>query len=197
MSIHILGGMAKGFTLATPPDSITRPTSVLLRRKLFDYYQDLSESIFIDLCAGSGAMGLEAASRGAWLVEFIELNPKAYKVAETNIKLFQNKFKNQQLKLIKFDAIKWLSTALSLVMQSAQENEMSVILFFDPPYEEISLYEKFFEQVKSQQFRGIVIVEACRQKTMVQDEFEERFGKADKIYKQGTSFLYLYDYNND
>jgi 16S rRNA (guanine966-N2)-methyltransferase len=82
MSIKILGGVAKGFTLVTPSESITRPTSVLLKRRLFDFYQNLNGHYFIDLCAGSGSIGIEAASRGAYPVLLVESNPKAYKVIQ-------------------------------------------------------------------------------------------------------------------
>jgi 16S rRNA (guanine966-N2)-methyltransferase len=60
MALKILQGEAKGLSLVAP-SSGTRPTSVLLRRKVFDAHQDMSDSIFIDCCAGTGAMGLEAS----------------------------------------------------------------------------------------------------------------------------------------
>ena len=86
MSIRILGGLGKGHVLEVPPENITRPTSVMLRRKLFDRYQDISDYTFIDICAGSGAMGLEAISRGAKKVIFIENSQKALSILKKNIK---------------------------------------------------------------------------------------------------------------
>ena len=73
MPLRILGGKAKGQLLKSPPEnSITRPTSVMLKRKFFDAFQDLGEAHFYDLCAGSGSVGIEAWSRGVKQVELVE-----------------------------------------------------------------------------------------------------------------------------
>ena len=63
--------------------------------------------------------------------------------------------------------------------------------------QKIELYKAFFSFVKPENFSGIAIVEACRQKTMTEEDFIEHFGKPSRNYRQGTSFLYLYDYNID
>lgn len=195
MSIKILGGLARGFTLATPHESITRPTSVLLKRRLFDYFQNLSGYHFIDLCAGSGSMGLEALSRGADSATFIESNPKAFKVLQTNTKAFIKKYATHINDVSKLDFSKWLiNYFLTYESLSAEEKE-SHILFFDPPYEKLDLYEKFFHLLKENNFKGIAIIEACRQKTLSEKDFQEKYGEPDRNYQQGTSFLYLYDYN--
>ena len=77
MSISILGGVAKGAKLATPSSHNTRPTSVLLKRRLFDSHQSFEGIEFYDICAGSGSMGIEAMSRGAEKVIFVESNQMA------------------------------------------------------------------------------------------------------------------------
>jgi hypothetical protein len=73
MSIQILGGLARGRTLDVPTGNLIRPTSVMLRRRLFDARQDMSSFHFYDLCSGSGSVGIEAWSRGA---EALFLNEK-------------------------------------------------------------------------------------------------------------------------
>lgn len=195
MSIKILGGLARGFTLATPHESITRPTSVLLKRRLFDYFQNLSGYHFIDLCAGSGSMGLEALSRGADSATFIESNPKAFKVLQTNTKAFIKKYEAHINDVSKLDFSKWLIHYFLTYESLSDEEKESHILFFDPPYEKPDLYEKFFYLLKENNFKGIVIIEACRQKTLPEKDFQEKYGEPDRNYQQGTSFLYLYDYN--
>ena len=195
MSINILGGLAKGFSLVTPHDSITRPTSVLLKRRLFDYFQSFNGYDFIDICAGSGSIGLEAISRGAESACFIELNPKAYKVLQLNLKEFNKKYGEFNLKTSKLDFEKWLKQFFQDYKAYSDEKKSSFILFFDPPYEKVQLYEKFFKILKENSFSGIAVVEACRQKTMKLEEFNQKFGEPDRNYQQGTSFLYLYDYN--
>ena len=77
MSLKILGGKAKGFTISVPPADTIRPMQVMLKRRVFDSYQNLEGVTFVDLCAGSGAVGLEAWSRGADEIYYSE---KVYQV---------------------------------------------------------------------------------------------------------------------
>lgn len=194
MSIKILGGVAKGFTLATPSESITRPTSVLLKRRLFDYYQNLETFYFFDICAGSGSIGLEAASRGAHPVMLIESNFNAYKVLQENIQNFEKTYKIQ-VDSTKKEFQKWFKDFIAFYSELDLEEKERIILFFDPPYEKVQLYEDFFKFVQQDKFVGVAIIEACRQKTMKEEEFIKKYGEPTRNYRQGTSFLYLYDYN--
>jgi len=197
MSIRIIGGTAKGFSLRVPSESITRPTSVLLKRRLFDYYQNLNGFYFIDLCAGSGSVGFEALSRGASAVLLIEKSNKAFKILSTNLDNFKNKFPElkNDINLEKIDFCFWFKKFKTFYHQLKDEEKKKIILFFDPPYENIMLYKKFFKEVHDISYIGIVVVEACCQKTMTGEEFILEFGKPSRNYRQGTSFLYLYDYN--
>jgi 16S rRNA (guanine966-N2)-methyltransferase len=194
MSLKIIGGVAKGFTLITPSESITRPTSVLLKRRLFDYYQNLEGFYFFDICAGSGSIGIEAASRGASPVMLIESNHKAFTVIQKNITQFKTKY-NIHIDSIKKEFQKWFKDFISFYDDLSKDEQERIILFFDPPYEKIDLYRDFFEFVSKDNFTGIAIIEACRHKTMSEDDFVKNFGEPSRNYRQGTSFLYLYDYN--
>jgi 16S rRNA (guanine966-N2)-methyltransferase len=198
MSVKIIGGEARGFSFDVPPESITRPTSVLLKRRLFDFYQDLSGFYFIDLCSGSGSIGLEASSRGASPVTCIESSKKAFAVLENNINSFQNKFStlNREITFEKVDVLKWMDRFGPFYQKLSSEEKERVILYFDPPYENTDLYKAFFEKVDCIDFRGVLIIEACRQKTMSLELFEASFGQPTRNYRQGTSFLFLYDYND-
>lgn len=182
MSIQILGGAAKGFKLSTP-NNLIRPTSVLLKRRFFDSMQNFAGYEFVDLCAGSGAIGLEALSRGANFLYLNEENSRVYKVLQQNISnagsiLDSSKIKTSKLSFEKF-----------LLSYQVQENS---ILFFDPPYEKLNLYQKFAD-LKGHFKTGIIVVEFCRQKTMSEVEAQNLFGKPDRSCQQGTSFLYIYD----
>ena len=77
MSMRIIAGIGKGRKLFSPP-SITRPTSDRAREGLFSSLTSTFTSLeglhFLDLFAGSGAVGVEALSRGAGLVEAVESN---------------------------------------------------------------------------------------------------------------------------
>ena len=192
MSLKILGGVARGFSLATPKSNNTRPTSVLLKRRLFDSIQDFTHHTFIDLCAGTGSMGLEALSRGASLVEFIESDKKAYQLILSNLKGMKQKYNGEYgtAKTYQLTFEKWF-----IKNDSIGSTQNKIYLFFDPPYEKQSLYEKFFQLISERNMTNtVVIVEACQQKTMSLDEFSRKFGTPSKIVKQGTSFFAFYDY---
>lgn len=82
--MRIIGGKAKGRNLSFPSGSTERPTSDFLREALFNLLGPLEEKIFLDLFAGSGSVGLEAASRGAHEVYFVEKNKKLVASIEKN-----------------------------------------------------------------------------------------------------------------
>jgi 16S rRNA (guanine966-N2)-methyltransferase len=83
--MRITGGKAKGRLLQFPSLSKERPTSDFLRQALFNLLGPLTEKTFLDLFAGSGSVGIEAASRGAKEVIFIEKNRKIAAIAQKNI----------------------------------------------------------------------------------------------------------------
>jgi 16S rRNA (guanine966-N2)-methyltransferase len=89
--MRIIAGMYRSRTLAAPPGMSTRPTSDRLRETLFNVLaprlQDSASegASFLDLYAGSGAVGLEALSRGAAGVTFVERAPAALKILDGNL----------------------------------------------------------------------------------------------------------------
>jgi 16S rRNA (guanine966-N2)-methyltransferase len=95
MTVNVLGGIAKGFNIKVIEHKILRPTSVMLKRKFFDAYQDLSDCVFIDLCAGSGSVGIEAWSRGAQEVFFCEADGQIFLSLNQNVEKLKNKFLNE------------------------------------------------------------------------------------------------------
>lgn len=144
MSVNILGGHSKGFGVQISSSADFRPTSVLLRRKFFDRFQDLHNFHFIDLCAGSGAMGFEALSRGAEQVTWVEKNKLHLEAIKKNYQLMKERFYAApsldhlgEVSFVHADICKFLNSANFLIQSS---NVMSTILFFDPPYEEEKLY---------------------------------------------------------
>jgi 16S rRNA (guanine966-N2)-methyltransferase len=85
---RIISGSAGGRRLQTPPGAATRPTSDRVREALFSRLEHrglLEGTNVLDLYAGSGALGLEAASRGAALVLLVESSKAAAKVIRANI----------------------------------------------------------------------------------------------------------------
>ena len=83
--MRIIGGEVKGRILSFPSRSKERPTSDFLREALFNLLGYLQNKTFLDLFAGSGSVGLEAASRGAQGVYFVEKNKHLVEVIKKNI----------------------------------------------------------------------------------------------------------------
>ena len=83
---RIIGGVAGGRRLSMPKGQATRPTSDRVREGLFSALGgDLGGVAFLDLYAGSGAVGLEAASRGATNVVLVERDARAVAVIRSNV----------------------------------------------------------------------------------------------------------------
>ncbi len=83
--LRILGGDARGRALEIPPGGAARPPLVLIRKSLFDRIGDLTGGRVLDLCAGSGCLGIEALSRGAALARFVEADRAICEVIRRNL----------------------------------------------------------------------------------------------------------------
>jgi 16S rRNA (guanine966-N2)-methyltransferase len=83
--MRVIGGKAGGRTIQFPSASRERPTSDFLRETLFNILGSLAEKSFLDLFAGSGSVGIEAASRGAKKIVLIEKDKKIAVVARKNV----------------------------------------------------------------------------------------------------------------
>src|SRR5215510_1767361 len=86
--MRIIAGKFRGRKLKSPPRRTTRPTSDRLRETLFNVLAPRIEGArFLDLCAGSGAVGIEALSRGAAHVTFVDRSRKMCGLVESNLDL--------------------------------------------------------------------------------------------------------------
>jgi len=87
--MRIIAGLARGMPLVVPRGSVTRPTSDRVREAIFSSLGDrVVGASVVDLFAGTGALGLEAASRGARSVTFVEQNRAALQSLEKNVAEF-------------------------------------------------------------------------------------------------------------
>ena len=149
MSMRIIAGVGKGRKLFSPP-SITRPTSDRAREGLFSSlistFGTLDGLHFLDLFAGSGAVGVEALSRGAGLVESIESNAESAQVCEKNFELLLN-----QPNLGKFKVHQ--TTTFEYINHLA--NKQFTIIFLDPPYDVTNIeIEKILKKILSNNLLG-------------------------------------------
>ena len=124
--MRIIAGEFRGRVLKSPPDSKTRPTSDRLRETLFNIIApNLGEDTrFLDLCAGTGAIGIEAISRGAGFVTFVDRSKRACALIEEN--------------LDKLGVPESSTEILLLEAESFTGREHSTpwdIAFYDPPYD--------------------------------------------------------------
>ena len=185
--IKILGGVARGFPLATPKSDSTRPTSVLIKRKLFDWRQNLEGYQFVDLCAGSGAMGFEALSRGADKIAVNDSMRGAFLTLKQNqealIKGF--KFDPAQLVVSNSDAKNYLQKELRYQFPDTKD----VILYMDPPYELHKLYFELLTILKEQNFEGEIWLESDRLKGPKIADVTGAFHSVIKTVEQGDHFV--------
>ena len=121
----------RGLKLQPPVDFSIRPTSDRLKESLFSilesnkYNVKIENSNVIDICSGTGALGIEALSRGAKLIYFIDKDPKAINVLQKNISKLKIDYKDETyIKIIRDDANKALQNI---------KNNFDIVLI-DPPY---------------------------------------------------------------
>jgi 16S rRNA (guanine(966)-N(2))-methyltransferase RsmD len=127
--MRIVTGKFKGREIISPPKSIElRPTSDRVREAIFDVIRfNIADSVFLDLFAGSGAIGIEAISEGARFAVFVEKNPVALRVIKKNIKMLG--IENQTL-IIKQDVLNFIKSPFSF----ESFKEKFDFVFLDPPY---------------------------------------------------------------
>lgn len=138
MKIRIISGLYKGRWIKAPKTSKTRPTSSKLREAFFNICQrDIADSSFLDLFAGSGAMGIEAISREAKKSTFVEKEKQALFAIKENTSSLEIE---EQTKVYPLDILK----ALDLLLKN---NETFDLIYCDPPYTlSLDLLEKVVEK---------------------------------------------------
>ena len=124
--MHIFSGLYKNKKIISPKGLETRPTSGRLREALFNICQsEVSGSSFLDLFSGSGAMGLEALSRGAKQVTFVDNNKESIQSIQVNIKSFG----------IEKESLVIEGDVFSIIKKLAKQQKKFDIIYVDPPYE--------------------------------------------------------------
>ena len=152
--MRIISGSAKGKKLISPEDERVRPTSDRAREGLFSSlesaYGSLSELLFLDLFAGSGAVGVEALSRGVEVVHAVE--EEVSELAASNFELVNNAAGTY--KVFKNRAKRFLESEAALKYD---------IIFMDPPYAvsnvEITELLTIIKERNLIQPRGIITIE--------------------------------------
>ena len=129
--MRIIAGQRRGHKFEGPDDGDTRPTSDLVRESIFNILGDSFEDrAVIDLFAGTGALGLEALSRGASSALFVELDRQNVGLIRRNIATLRYEDRSR---LHRADAHRWARSF-------EPENNEPLVVFLDPPYREYENY---------------------------------------------------------
>ncbi|MBM3191049.1 MAG: 16S rRNA (guanine(966)-N(2))-methyltransferase RsmD [Chlamydiae bacterium] len=137
MSLKIAGGLYKGLRLETPSSHTTRPTQEILRMAVFNKCQHkIEQASFLDLYAGSGAMGLEAFSRGAKSTTFVEKDRNALVALKKNIAKFPQE---AALHLMPYD--------VKIALKKLQ-GQIFDLVYIDPPYGDKKLETHFEKELE-------------------------------------------------
>ena len=181
--MRVISGLYRGRVLRSPPDNKTRPTSDRLRETLFNVLAPRinEETRFLDLCAGTGAIGIEAISRGTGFVTFVDKSKRSCALIEENL-----------------DKLGVPESQTDIQSHSAEnftgrEHPLGWdIAFFDPPYEsDYSLVLHDFGY-KNDLLRegGVLVVEHHTKKQMPELIGELRRWR---VLKQGETSLSFYE----
>jgi len=164
-----------------------RPTADRLRETLFDVLTAgnpaaLEGTVWLDLYAGTGAVGIEAVSRGAGMVYFVEAERSAAELIQANLRSLGI---TEGFQVLKQDVLRTLEKLSS-------ESVAADFVFLDPPYRMEELYRNTLENLSTISLlrsNGVIIAEH-------QKRFDpgERFGKLNRfrVVKQGDAALSFY-----
>ena len=151
--MRIVGGKYRHRIIVYPDDAThTRPTKDRVREAIFSAIGDISNARVLDLYAGSGAMGIEALSRGASHCTFVDISPIAIKTIKENLNNL--KIDNNEYEVIKNKDISAIESF---------KNKFDLIIL-DPPYEE-GQYELIVNLLKEKDLlneHAIIVMEANR-----------------------------------
>ena len=179
--MRIIGGKARGTKLYTLEGENTRPTLDRVRESLFNIIQkDVPNAVFLDLFAGSGAIGLEAISRGAKKSILCDKNRDAIKIIKKNIEKTRSR---EQVELYEADFKEVLKNKLK---------EKIDIVFIDPQYKTDFAYEaiKILANSKNIKKESLMIIETDEEERILKQienlEIEiidkRKYGRAHLIF---------------
>jgi 16S rRNA (guanine966-N2)-methyltransferase len=180
--------------LKSPPSLQVRPTSDRLRETLFNIIAPKIEGTrLLVLCAGSGAVGIEALSRGARHVTFVDRSRKMFALIEANLGLC--KIAKEEWQIAQAEAADFLRQALRQVGEQAGRgtNEPWDIVFFDPPYatDYLPILEAFGADASTLLTENGLLVVEHHHKNPLPNELAKL--RRTRVLKQGDSALSFYN----
>ena len=179
--MRIISGQFKGRTIKVPKSKLVRPTTDRNKESLFNYLNNIIDFSGIKVCdiyAGSGALGLEALSRGAGEVHFVEKNFVIYKTLQENIKIFGV---DNSTKIFKMEAVKF--TTIS-------RHEQYDLILADPPFFKDDIHTVLENLLEKNYLKedGLIIIERSIQ---TKEKDIEHF-KCEPFKRMGDSLFYKF-----
>lgn len=180
--MRVISGTAKGRRLKAPAGLNTRPITDMIKEALFNVWgAKVQEAQVLDLFAGSGSVGIEALSRGAQKVIFVDNDNTAVKIIRENLNhcQFQNGFEIYRSDI--FQAIKRLKN----------HNLQFDLIYIDPPFSQETIFEPVMDAVSQADIladEGLIVIRTPRQKDM--PSFHPLLRYRHKVY--GESSLHYY-----
>lgn len=161
--MRIVAGKFSGRDLTSPADARVRPTAEHVRSALLDLLAaDVAKARVLDLFAGTGALGLEAMSRGALSADFVEFRPASLHALKANIAALRLR---DHTRVFKRDA---------LPFAAALQPDSYDIAFVDPPYESRML-DRVIDRWLETRFSRILAVEHARTHTLPRGTMQRTF----------------------
>ena len=189
-NIKIIAGKHRGKKLYMADKETTRSSKNILKESVFNTLQfEVVDSIFVEVFAGTGSIGLEALSRGAKYAYFLEKDPHSFKVLNHNIKECKEEENSETILGDSFDTI-WD------VVEKLQRNRQKAYFYFDPPFAIRKGNEEIYDKVIDTIARLPKInVEKIIIEYQTGIEFPENIGKYKKIKtkKFGKSSVVYYE----
>ncbi|MBV8115786.1 MAG: 16S rRNA (guanine(966)-N(2))-methyltransferase RsmD [Silvibacterium sp.] len=183
--MRIIAGQYRSRVLAAPAGHKTRPTSDRLRETLFNVLAPRVEgAVFVDLYAGSGAVGIEALSRGAREAIFVEQAQPALRAIRANLAALG----------IRGGYALEASGVGAALRRLASTDRVADIVFLDPPYEQTNEYEAALRalggECSSLLAEGAIAVAEHAKKNDLEDQYGDlaRY----RVLKQGDAALSFY-----
>lgn len=132
--VRIIGGLWRSRLLSVIDLPGLRPSTDRIRETLFNWLgQDLSGLRCLDLFAGTGALGFEAASRNAEVVVLLEKDKKAYANLQANLKLLLSTPVSGVVEILHKDSLEFLKQ---------QADRSCNLIFIDPPFQDVALFDR-------------------------------------------------------
>jgi 16S rRNA (guanine966-N2)-methyltransferase len=167
--LRVVGGEARGRRLKTPKG--IRPTQGIVKEAIFNLVGPAIDGVHVlDLFAGSGALGIEALSRGAAGVTFVDREPRGLAILRQNLEALDLKARAH---VVRGDVVRWLES-------SPDQLKQADFVFMDPPYEDAVL-DRALRAIDRVPTDATVVVEHSRRQelpalTRLQVDRQRRYG---------------------